>query len=159
MVIISIVLITVHNGISEAAGTAMLAAGLTIITTTLTNRDSTRQQFAKEANIIRKDTIYGPLFVELKQIYDCLDEAKRKEGRYPYYIYGAGGEPEAAKYSRNPLYPVFCEWPQFKQDHRIDSFKHGTRALLDEARRLMADYNGAMDASLGGMPKRARISD
>lgn len=84
MVILSVILITFHNGVLQAAGTALLAAGLTIITTTLTNRESIRRQFAKDANIIRKDAIYGPLFIELKQIYEWLDEAKKKEGRYPY---------------------------------------------------------------------------
>jgi len=83
MVLMSVILITLHNGLLQAAGTAMLAAGLTIITTTLTSKESIRQQFAKDANITRKDAIYGPLFIELKQIYDWLDEAKKKEGRYP----------------------------------------------------------------------------
>jgi hypothetical protein len=80
MVIISVVLIAIHNGISQAAGTAILAAGLTIIITTLTSRESIRQQFAKDANILHKDTIYGPLFTELKLISGWLEEAKRKEG-------------------------------------------------------------------------------
>jgi len=147
-VIIGVILITFHNGILQAAGTAMLAAGLTIITTTLTNRESIRQQFAKDANIIRKDAIYGPLFIELKQIYEWLDEAKKKEGRYPYYIYGAGGEPADTKYLRNPIYPTFHTWPQFKQDYRINSFTLRARALLDEVERLMANYNGAMGATM-----------
>ena len=148
MVIISVVLIASQKEILQAAGTAMLAAGLTIITTTLTGRESTRQQFAKEANTLRKYTIYGPLFIELKQIYEWLDEAKKKEGRYPYYIFGAGGEPDSTRYARNPLYPTFLEWPQFKQDYRIESFKLRTRTLLDQAQELMVDYNGAMEATI-----------
>lgn len=148
MVVISVILIAFHTTILQAAGTAMLAAGLTIITTTLTNRESIRQQFAKDANISRKYAIYGPLFVELKQIYEWLDEAKKKEGRYPYYIYGAGGEPEETKYLRNPIYPTFHTWPEFKQDYRIDSFTLRARALLDEAQGLMVDYNGAMAATM-----------
>ena len=126
----------------------MLAAGLTIITTTLTNKESVSQQFAKEANIIRKDAIYGPLFVELKQIYEWLDEAKQKEKRYPFYIYGAGGEPDHAAYNPNPLYPKFLQWPQFKQDYRIDNFKIKTRELLDEAQYLMANYNRVMATTM-----------
>jgi len=147
MVIISVVLIASHNGIFQAAGTAMLAAGLTIITTTLTSRESISQQFAKEANITRKYTIYGPLFIELKQIYEWLDEARRKEGPYPYYIYGAGGEPESTRYSHNPIYPTFLQWPQFKEDYRIDSFTPNARTLLNDVQRLIADYNRAMGAT------------
>ncbi len=147
MIVISVILITFHNGILQAAGTAMLAAGLTIITTTLTNRESIRQQNAKEANIIRKGAIYGPLFIELKQIYEWLDEAQRKEGRYPYYIYGAGGEPEVTESLRNLNYPTFQCWPQFKQDYRIDSFTPRARTLLDEAQRLIVNYNRAMGAT------------
>ena len=44
MVIASIALIVLHNGVLQAAGTAMLAAGLTVITTTLTNRESIKRQ-------------------------------------------------------------------------------------------------------------------
>ena len=124
----------------------MLAAGLTIITTTLTNRESIRQQFAKDANIIRKERIYGPLFTELKQLDEWLDEAKKKEGPYPDNIHGASGEPKNTQ--RDLICPTFLEWPQFKQDYRTDSFKLGTRILLDEAQRLVVDYNHAMEAAV-----------
>lgn len=148
MVMVSVILIALSIGIFQASGTAMLAAGLTIITTTLTNKESVSQQFAKEANIVRKDAIYGPLFVELKRIYEWLDEAKRKEGRYPFYIYGAGGEPDHTMYQRNPLYPTFLQWPQFKQDYRIDNFKLKTRELLDEAQYVMMNYNRVMATTM-----------
>jgi hypothetical protein len=148
MVIASVFLIAFPNGLLQAAGTAMLAAGLTIITTTLTNKESIRQQFAKDANITRKDTIYGPLFIELKQIYDWLDEAKKKEERYPFYIYGVGGEPDSTRYLRNTSYPTFLQWPQFKQDYRIDNFTHGARTLLDETQQLIVDYNIAMGKAM-----------
>src|SRR5258708_36490227 len=64
LVIVSIFLIAFQKALLLAAGTAMLAAGLTIITTTLTGKETTRKQFAKESNILRKDTIYARLFIK-----------------------------------------------------------------------------------------------
>lgn len=147
MVAVSVILIA-QSGIWQAAGTAILAAGLTIITTTLTNRESIRKQFAKDANTLYKDTIYGPLFIELKTIFDWLDEAKKKEGRYPYYIYGVGGEPESTRYNRNTSYPTFFQWPQFKQDHRINRFTSKAHTLLDDVQKLLVDYNHKMGATM-----------
>lgn len=152
MVVVSIILIADQKTLFQAAGTAILAAGLTIITTTLTGKEATRQQFAKEANTLRKDTIYGPLFIELKIINEWLDLAQTGDGPYPRYIFGAGGEPESTRYQRNTLYPTFLQWPQFRSDYRVDSFRPATRELLDRVQGLMVTYNQTvehtMDASV-----------
>lgn len=148
MVLISIIFIADKQALFQAAGTAILAAGLTIITTTLTGKEATRQQFAKEANTLRKDTIYGPLFIELKIINEWLNLAQTGDGPYPRYIFGAGGEPESTRYQRNTLYPTFLQWPQFRSDYRVGSFRPATCELLDRVQELIVAYNQAVERAM-----------
>src|SRR5690242_19728210 len=54
------------------AGTALLVAGLSLIISTASGKEAVRQQHAKDANLERKDKIYGPLYIELKQLWERL---------------------------------------------------------------------------------------
>ena len=75
------------------AGGAMFVAGLSLIISASSGKEAVRQQNAKEANIRRKDEIYGPLYIELKQVWERLEEASRGTSAYPHWIQGVGEEP------------------------------------------------------------------
>jgi hypothetical protein len=128
------------------AGTALLVAGLSLIISSASGKEAVRQQHAKDVNVERKDKIYGPLYIELKQLWECLEEASGGRASYPHWIEGAGEEP--ARTQRYFRVPTFSVWPDFKSDYRIGHFTESACRLLNDVQRLAAAYNSAVAKTL-----------
>ncbi len=62
------------------------ATALTLAVTIITSREAVLQQNAKQANLTRKDTYYVPMFNDLKQVFDRLEDARQKRLPYPQSI-------------------------------------------------------------------------
>src|SRR5258708_6984238 len=62
--------INLFYGFAGVLGGTALSLAITIIT----SREAVRQQNAKEANLTRKYTYYIPIFNELKQLYDIIED-------------------------------------------------------------------------------------
>jgi len=129
------------------AGGALFVAGLSLIISTSSGKEAVRQQNAKEANVRRKDEIYGPLHAELKQLRERLEDTSTGKQPYPKWIDGAGNEPDYSRYVHNYMGPTFRLWPEFKGDHRIDNFTESARKILDEVQNRAATYNVAVAAA------------
>ena len=128
------------------AGTALLVAGLSLIISTASGKEAVRQQHAKDANLERKDKIYGPLYIELKQLWERLVEAGDGRASYPHWIEGVGEEP--GRTQRYFQVPTFSVWPDLKSDYRIDNFTESACRLLNDVQRLAATYNSAVAETL-----------
>lgn len=128
------------------AGTALLVAGLSLIISTASGKEAVRQQHAKDANLERKDKIYGPLYIEIKQLWERLVEAGEGKASYPHWIEGVGEEP--GRIQRYFQVPKFSVWPDLKSDYRIDNFTESARQLLNEVQRLAAAYNRTVAETL-----------
>jgi len=126
------------------AGTALLVAGLSLIISTASGREAVRQQHAKDVNVERKEKIYGPLYIELKQLWERLEEASGGKASYPHWIEGAGEELDSAKSTRYFQVPKFSCWPDLKSDYRIGHFTESARKLLNDVEQLAAAYNSAV---------------
>jgi hypothetical protein len=66
------------------AGTALLVAGLSLIISTASGREAVRQQHTTDVNIERKEKIYGPLYIELKHLWERLEEASAVRASYSH---------------------------------------------------------------------------
>ena len=97
-------------GFAGVLGGTALSLAITIIT----SREAVRQQNAKEANITRKYTYYIPIFTELKQLHDILDDAEQKRLPYPQWINGVDREQRASVWGKYPM-PTFASWTTFKE--------------------------------------------
>lgn len=128
------------------AGTALLVAGLSLIISTASGKEAVRQQHAKDANVERKEKIYGPLYIELKQLWERLEEASGGRTSYPHWIQGAGEEPGRAQ--RYFQVPTFSVWPDLKSDYRVGHFTESACELLNDVLRLAAAYNSAVAETL-----------
>src|SRR6266568_4883299 len=72
-----------QNNLLQGLTGVLGGVALTLAVTIITSREAVRQQNAKEANIGRKNVYYIPVFNELKQIYDRLEDGKQKRLPYP----------------------------------------------------------------------------
>jgi len=57
---ISLLLPLLQGTVWQTIGAALLGSGLTILVTAITARQSSNEQYKKEANLQRKTDIYGP---------------------------------------------------------------------------------------------------
>src|SRR6266849_3367892 len=128
------------------AGTALLVAGLSLIISTASGKEAVRQQHAKDANVERKENIYGTLYIELKQLWKRLEEARSGKDSYPHWIEGVGKEP--GRTQRYFQVPKFSVWPDLKSDYRIGHFTESACRLLNDVQRLAAAYNSAVAETL-----------
>jgi hypothetical protein len=144
---ISILLLAMTTGWLQVVGGALFAGDIGLISSLWTGRVAVHQQFAKEANVLRKTEIYGPLHAELKQLRECLEDASLGKQPYPGYVDGAGDEPASSRYTHNYWGPTFRQWPAFKADYRIDNFTNPARNVLNEAQIRAAIYNVAVAAT------------
>lgn len=131
-------------------GTALFVTGLSLIVSTASGKEAVRQQHAKDANIDRKDKIYAPLYVELKQLWERFEDASKGEGSYPHWIQGLGEVPtytQLMPYAVHLPFPGFTRWPDFKSDHRINDFTPIARELLNELQQHVVAYNTAIAAT------------
>lgn len=114
---------------------------------TVTGSQSFHEQYAKEANLQRKQEIYGPLHSELKALRERFEEAHRGFLPYPQAIKllgdGLGKPISQGKYS---LPSLDC-WPQFKKDYRRDSFTEAAQKEFEHLHQYVHDFNAAMAAN------------
>lgn len=110
-------------------GGAVLGAGLSALVATATGREAIRQQYAKEANLRRKDDLYAPLHAEIKYLRERLEAAAAGTSAYPLQI---NTELEPTKAGRTGRSILFCQlWPQYRQDARKNAFSPRAGQLLD----------------------------
>ncbi len=142
--IVGIGLLARPVGLLQVAGGALLGTALSLISTSVASKQAVRQQFAKEANLVRKTEVYGPLHEEVKRLYDILDGVLAGTEPCPRWIAGAEEEPEKAKYPHRYKPAAFEQWPEFKTNYHIDDFTREARGILDEVLRLATAYNAAI---------------
>src|SRR5260370_13218042 len=142
--IVGIVLLARPVGLLQVAGGALLGTALSLISTSVASKQAVRQQFAKEANLVRKTEVYGPLHEEVKRLYDILDGVLAGTEPCPRWIAGAEEEPEKAKYPHRYKPAAFEQWPEFKTNYHIDDFTREARGILDEVLRLATASNAAI---------------
>ncbi|MFL5625910.1 MAG: hypothetical protein ACJ788_10005 [Ktedonobacteraceae bacterium] len=131
-----------HNTLLQALAGVLGGAALSLAVTIITSKEAVQQQNAKEANITRKYTYYIPVFTELKQIHDRLEDGKQKKLPYPQGIKGMGNEPSPGAIWGNPLpLPTFTNWAAFKEDPYRSNFTEKACKLFDEVQKSGADYN------------------
>lgn len=116
---------------------------LTLFVTNITGREAVSQQNAKEANITRKYTYYIPIFNELKQLHDIMDDAKQKRLPYPQWINGVDSEQRASVWGKYPM-PTFATWTTFKEQPYRSNFTEKACILFDEVQAVSAKYNQAV---------------
>src|SRR5260370_30706935 len=134
-----------QNSLLYALAGVLGGAALSLAITIITSREAVRQQNAKEANIDRKNTYYIPMFNELKDVFDRLEEAKEKSLPYPQTIkgMGMGNEPRTFIWRNYPL-PAFTNWASFQEDPYRGNFTEKACKLFDKVQESGADYNKAV---------------
>lgn len=133
-------------GWGQAFGGAVFGTGLTILSSTIISRVSVREQYAKEANLKRKDDYYGPLHANLKALREQLEAARNGENAYPLWIAGTGQqEPTGRRMVGDAL--TLTKWSEFKTDYRIDNFTPDACNMLDSVLDRANRFNVAIDAA------------
>ncbi len=132
-----------HNNLLQGLAGVLGGAALSLAITNITSREAVLQQNAKEANLARKNTYYIPVFNELKQLFDRLEEAKQKKLPYPQWIRGMGYEPPGAAWGNYPM-PIFTNWVTFQEEPYRSNFTEKACKLFDEVQKSCADYNQAV---------------
>jgi len=116
---------------------------LTLAVTNITSREAVLQQNAKQANLARKDMYYVPMFNDLKQVFDRLEEARQKRLPYPQSIKGMENEPRSFIWGNYPL-PTFTYWATFREEPYRSNFTEKACTLFDKVQESVADYNKAV---------------
>ncbi len=131
---------------------ALLGTGFTILVTAITARQSSLEQYRKEANLQRKTDVYGPLHAELKMLRDTFDKAHAGTAPYPRWIMISGMEPPSSlRYSNTTMLPAFSLWPAFIADYRVDNFNPYAQKLLNEVQSLAEAYGKAVEEARKAM--------
>lgn len=144
--VIVLLLPPLKNAVWQTIGGALLGTGFTILVAAITARQSSIEQYRKEANLQRKTEVYGPLHAELKQLREIFEKAHAGTTPYPRYIEILGGErPSSLHFAQSALFYPFSYWPTFKADYRVDNFSPASQKLLDDVQRLAATYNEAVE--------------
>jgi hypothetical protein len=116
---------------------------ITLAVTIITSREAVLQQNAKQANLARKDMYYVPMFNDLKQVFDRLEEARQKRLPYPQSITGMGNEPRSFIWGNYPL-PTFTNWATFQEEPLRSNFTEKACKLFDKVQESVVDYNKAV---------------
>ena len=143
-IIAGIILVAIPVGFLQAAGGALLGTSLSLISSTVAGKQAVHQQYAKEANIARKNESYVPLHDELIRLHDLLEEAHAGKQPYPRWIEGADKSPEFARYQHTYNPATFAIWPEFKNNTHIQDFSKEACSTLDEVLHLASEYNAAI---------------
>lgn len=130
----------------QPVGGIVFGAGLAVLTSAISSRVAVREQYAKEANLKRKDNYYGPLHADLKALRDRLEAARNGVVSYPLWIAGAHQkESTIRRVADNP--PTLAKWSEFRVDYRIDNFTQVARELLNGVIDRADEYNAAIDSA------------
>ncbi len=131
-------------------GLAAFVAGLSLIISTASGKEAVRQQYAKEANLLRKTDVYGPLHAEFKVLIDELQgalEAKRPLIRR-INITGAN---DAEPYYGGFQGPILQLWAGFRVTYVRDDFTHLTCRQLDLINETAQQFNNSMKQTFSSL--------
>lgn len=126
----------------QGTGGVVVGTGFTVIITTITGRRAIHEQYAKEANLRRKDEHYGPLYAELRNLREILQKTCDEGGPYPQRI--AIGNSAFTEDDMTPLgykVPPLIQWPAFKRGYYWSDFTESARKVLDRLTGLAEAYN------------------
>jgi len=144
--VILLLLPSLKNTLWQTISGALLGAGFTILVTSITARQSSLEQYRKEANLQRKTDVYGPLHAELKMLRETFDKAHAETIPYPRWIEISGIErPSSLRYANTTMLPALYYWPSFKTDYRVDNFSPNAQKLLDEVQSRAIIYGEAVE--------------
>jgi len=134
----------------NGVGAAIFGAGLAVLISTFTSKQAVSDQYRKEANLRRKDTIYAPLHAEIKKARINLEQAEAGHKPFPRLIdTGSGTVPRSAGMSDfaalTHTLPLTL-WVNYKEDHRIHDFSRTSQQLCDNCIEAADTYNQALDA-------------
>ena len=134
----------------NGVGAAVFGAGLAVLVSTVTSKQAVSDQYRKEANLRRKDTIYAPLHAEIKKARTDLEQAEARQKPFPRLIdTGSGTVPRNAGMSDlaalTHTLPLTL-WTGYKEDHRIHDFSRTSQQLCDACIEAADAYNQALDA-------------
>ncbi len=134
-----------HSSLLQGLGGVLGGAALSLAITIITSKDTVLQQNAKEANLTRKDAYYIPMFKELKQLHDRIEDARQKKLPYPQFINGVGklNEIHSFVWGNYPM-PTFTNWTTFKEQPHRSNFTEKVCKLFDEVQKAGAKYNIAV---------------
>ena len=136
---------------------ALLGTGFTILVTAITARQSSLEQYRKEANLQRKTDVYGPLHAELKMLRDTFDKAHAGTASYPRWIRISGVElPSSLRFGNTTMLPAFSFWPAFMTDYRVDNFSPEAQNLLNEVQSLVEAYGKDVEEARKAMQAMLR---
>jgi hypothetical protein len=129
----------------QGAGGVIVGTGFTVFITTITGRRAIHEQYSKEANLRRKDNLYGPLYAELRNVRNVLQKACDENGPYPQRI-GIGNSAYDGNHLTPPGYevPTLIQWPAFKLGYYWSDFTESARQVLDRLIELAETYNQAV---------------
>jgi hypothetical protein len=140
---------TVASALLQVLGGIVLGAGLSAMIGTLTGRQAVRQQSAKDANVVRKRELYGPLYDEVKAVHLAFAEAKEGKAPFPQWI----DDGSAAQLPAIPIYPSLGSgltlrcWPEIRRGYRYTDFSPSAQALFDAVQTLARTYNTEVEAA------------
>jgi hypothetical protein len=147
-------------------GTALVAACLSLLLTTVTSREAVRQENARTAHLRARDATYSPLNAELKALRRGLAQAQNGQAAYPSAI-DVGDTSELAKPRRAPWFPLvpeltFTGWGEYKQDAReLDFTAHAAQvldAVVQHAREYNATVQQAREATIPRLAAQIRVA-
>jgi|GEM_PF-3280892 hypothetical protein len=134
------------NGWVPIVGGTLFGASLAALFSFSSARYSVLEGYRKEANLRRKDELYGPLYTELRSLREYLEDAQNGNNPFPQWI-DIEGEQYPNRYALHGFtMPHLHLWPQFRSDYRIDNFSPASRQLLDETLKSATAYNRAVYA-------------
>lgn len=133
--------------VAHTLGAALIGAGFSILIGAFTGKRAVYEQYAKEANLRRRDTVYNPLYRELHYVRETLEQAAYHTVPYPLFITSGQEQGDLIEgvfgFERIHL----AEWPAFKTDARKYDLKPSTRRLLDDLLSLAEAYTEAVQAT------------
>lgn len=133
-------------GWGQVVGGIAFGAGLTVLSSTISSRITVREQYAKEANLKRKDDYYGPLHADLKALRERLEIARSGESSYPLWITGTGQKEPTGRHMIDDALTL-AKWVEFRTDYRTDNFTLNACRVLDGVIEQATTYNAVIDAA------------
>ncbi len=132
---------------AHAVGVAAISAGFSVLIGAFTGKRAAYEQYAKEANLRRRDKVYNPLYSELRYVQETLEQAASHILPYPLFITSGQEQGDQIEdlfgFERIHL----AKWPTFKTDARKYDLKPSTQRLLDDLLSLAEAYTEAVQAT------------
>ena len=134
-----------NNRIATTVGGLLLGGGITVVISDLTGRRAIKEQYAKDANLRRRDTVYGPLEAELNFLRQRLEAAANGQEPYPQVVLSSDSLNDSPIFpNHDPTRVILTHWPAFRQNFRRNDFSPPTQKLLDELLETAERYTQAV---------------